>query len=204
MPTNDSSTGGYLQPSPAPAPQPLQGQSFQDWLQQIIVGITGLPGPSVVPRWQLEPPDLPDVGTDWAAFGIIETIPDTFAAIIHNPTGQGDDTFQRHELVKLLVSFYGPDADSYCALLRDGLQVAQNREVMFLASVGHVETGNPQAVPSLVQNQWLYRVDIPWTVKRRVLRNYPILNLLIGQGTIISDIPQTEPFTVTSSYTPPR
>jgi hypothetical protein len=104
----------------------------------------------------------------------------------HTPgaAGDGADEMQRHEFVELLCSFYGPDADTYCGLFRDGIQVAQNREVLQLAAMGVVGTGDPLPVPSLVKDQWLYRVDLPLTIKRQIRRNYPILNLLSAEGTI--------------------
>lgn len=77
MNTNTSATGGYL----LPAKQfPLPGNlSFRQFLQQIFVGVSGLPGNLVFPRWQIAPPKQPDISTNWLAIGITEVKPDANA-----------------------------------------------------------------------------------------------------------------------------
>ncbi len=179
---NNSSTGGYLLPASSPAP--LEGQSFEDFLQQIFVGLTGLAGQFVRPRWQPDPPDLPARSQDWFAFGIMDWDPDTYAVEIHDPTGDGVSNLQRHETVNILISFYGPNASNYMATLRDGLQIAQNREVFQLNAMGLVQTGRAMNVPSLVKEKWLNRIDLTMTMRRLILRTYPILNLASFQGTL--------------------
>jgi hypothetical protein len=47
----------------------MDGQPFEDFLQQLIAGITNLPAERVFPRWQEEPVPKPPFGTDWAAVG---------------------------------------------------------------------------------------------------------------------------------------
>lgn len=77
MNTNTSATGGYL----LPAKQfPLPGNlSFRQFLQQIFVGLSGLPGDLVRPRWQPSPPKQPDIFINWLAIGITEVKPDANA-----------------------------------------------------------------------------------------------------------------------------
>lgn len=179
MPSN---VAGFIAPNVSPAP--LEGQAFDGFLQQIIVGITGMTGSLVRPRWQPEPPNLPAIGTTWAAFGVMLTTPDTYAAIIHRGAGEGTDELQRHETNEVLISFYGPDADLYASRLRDGLQIAQNREMLFLNGMAHVETKAPISVPTLVKERWLYRLDVTWVMRRAIQRVYPILNVLSAQGSI--------------------
>src|SRR3979409_241705 len=129
----DSSTGGYLIPSGAP---PLEGQALLDFLQGVIVGITGLDGTMVRPVWQSEPPNIPDAGEAWCAFRITTRPSDKFPYVKHNADGQGADALQRHEELHVLCSFYdlgsGGLADGLCAQLRDGLSIAQNREILTL------------------------------------------------------------------------
>src|ERR1700694_2060232 len=128
----DSSTGGYLIPSAAPAP--LEGQALLDFLQGVIVGITGLAGTMVRPVWQSGPPNIPDAGTAWCAFRITTRPSSTFPHVKHDPAGQGADALQRHEALHVLCSFYdlgsGGQADGLAALLRDGLSIPQNREIL--------------------------------------------------------------------------
>lgn len=192
--SNTSATGGPLIPAaspPAPYPVPLQGEALDDFFQAVIVGITGLDPKLVRPRWQQEPPNLPNKGATWMAIGMVEAIPDTNAVELHNVDGLGTNELQRHEELDLLLSAYGPLADAAMAQLRDGLQIAQNREVLQLAGVGHIETGHPRIVPEYVKDVWLRRVDMHWRVRRGVIRTYPVLSLLSAQGTLNTEIIQT-------------
>lgn len=190
---NDSSTGGYLAPSASPAP--LEGQALNRFLQQVFVGITGLTGTLARPRWQAEPPDIPAFGTDWMAFGIVRRRGDAFSSTVHNPTGNGNDSVYRQEIIEILCTFYGPDADNYASILREGLFVAQNREVLQLNAFGLVEVGEAIAVPDLIKDRWTYRVDISVRLRRSILRTYPVLNILSADATVDSD-PRTIPITV--------
>lgn len=179
---NDSATGGPLTPELVPAP--LEDIALDDFLHDLIVGITGLDNTLVRPRWQPEPANLPDVGTNWVAFGIVSKEADTYAVEQHIATGQGFDYLKRQEVLNIFCSFYGPQAGSYAELLRDGLQIAQNREVLQLNMMGLVETKETITAPSLVKDKWLFRVDLMVRIRRQILRQYPVLNVLSAQGTI--------------------
>lgn len=172
-----SATGGYIQPAPPPAPTPLQDEALEDFFQQIVVGLSGLAGQFVHPAWQEEPPNLPNVGKDWAALAVQEIIPDTYGVEIHDGAGEGSNDFQRHETINMLVSFYGPNAGRISGLFRDGLQISTNRAVLSLAGMGLVETGPVLRAPVLSKAKWLNRYDCPWVVRRAVQRTYPVLNL---------------------------
>jgi len=189
--SNDSSTGGVLQPAGSPAP--LEGLALFIFLQNLFVAICGLPGTAFFIDWQLEPANMPAVGTDWAAFGIMNRSNKKFAFIQHYPAvgaTPGYDQFQTHEEMEILVSFFGPDADTYAALLRDGLYIPQNREPLTLAGMGLIDTGDVRTVPSLTKAQWLYRVDLPVRIRRAIVRNYPILDLTGYQGTMyLNEVP---------------
>jgi len=186
---NDSTSGGYL--SPDPTTPPLQGQALLDYLQGVIVGITGLDGKMVRPFWQSEPPNIPDAGTAWCAFRITARPSDTFPYVQHNADGEGGDALQRHEELRVLASFYdlgsGGQADGYAALLRDGLSIAQNREVLTRSKMGLARTGEIMPVPVLVKSRWLYRVDLEVVIRRQIDRLYPVLNVASAQGSIVSD-----------------
>jgi hypothetical protein len=183
----DSSTGGYL--SPAITPAPLEGDSLNTFVQPVIVGITGLPGPMVRPAFQIEPPDAPDAGQAWAAFRYQNRDTDTFPYVGHN--ADGSDTLRRHEIINILVSFYDLGtsglADHYAALLRDGLGIPQNVEALKAAGMGLVGCGGMTTVPVILKQRWMYRVDLPFSIRREIVRVYPVLNLLTATATVTTD-----------------
>lgn len=172
MPSN---VPGYLLPAPTPAP--LEGQAFDRFIQQWVVGITGLEGKYVRQRWQPEPPNIPAAGVVWCALGINTRRGDAFAYAWTRP----DDSWfvQRHERMDLLASFYdlGTNglAEEYAARLREGLSVPQNLEPLFAAGMGLVATGDIVTVPSLLKERWLYRADLSIEIARCVERVYPVL-----------------------------
>lgn len=182
---NDSSTGGPL--APAPTPAPLEGKDLDRFLQQFVVGITGMTPTAVRPRWQLEPPNTPELPDSWAAVGVHDRRADTFATERHRATGDGENIVFRQEFLDVLVSFYGPDAGQNAALLRDGLSVAQNREALTNANISLTSTGDVLRAPTLVGSRWQNRCDITLYLARAVLRVYPVLSLASAHGTIITD-----------------
>lgn len=191
---NDSSTGGPLAPLPSPAPVPLAGLALNNFLQAWLAGITGLDGTLVRPRLQSEPPIIPDAATAWASFGIAGREGDAFPFVGHDGTGSGGnglDQLIRNEQLDLLASFYdlGTNglADFYAELMRDGAVIAQNREYLKTQNFAIGFVGDLTAVPSLLKQRWLYRVDLPLTIRRQVVRQYPVLNVLSIAGTVTTD-----------------
>lgn len=186
----DSSAPGYL--SPAASPAPLQGDGLNTLLQPVIVGITGLPGPMVRPAFQEEPPNIPDAGEAWAAFRYAARPSDTFPSIVHEDTPDGgQDRLRRHETIEVLVSFYDLGtsglADTYASLLRDGLGIPQNVEPLIAHGMGLVSVGVETTAPVLIKIRWQYRVDLPFTLRREVVRVYPIKSVLTAQVTLEED-----------------
>lgn len=180
---NVSATGGFLAPVGQQQPH---GDDFEDQIQAVVVGITGLPGDLVRPRWQPTPPTQPPADVDWAALGITDVDSDWDAVVTHDGAGQGVDRLQRHETVDLLVSFYGPNGRAKAALLRDGLSISQNRETLFLANMGLRSVGRIITAPALVNEQWVARFDVAVSIRRRIDRTYSVLNLLRAQGAVRS------------------
>ncbi len=178
----DSSTGGYLVASSS---APEDDDALVDFLQSVVVGITGIAGQFVRPRWQYEPPNLPDAMTTWAAIGITQRKSNAFPIVEHESTGEGTDTLVNYENFTLDTSFYGPMANSSATALRDGLAIAQNREQLFLAGMALVVVPTSLvAIPTLMKERWLYRVDMPVRFTREIRRTYPVLNLVSAVGTI--------------------
>jgi hypothetical protein len=86
--------------------------------------------------------------------------------------------------LEILTSFYGPDADTYASLLRDGIQVPQNLEILLLNAMGLIETGDLKTVPELVKERWLRRVDLSVKIRRQIIRQYAIDDMATAGVTI--------------------
>jgi hypothetical protein len=163
---------------------------FSQFLQPIIVGITGLAANMVRPRWQPEPPNLPDYATDWCAIGTTRRTVNGFSYIYHvgavGSTPGYDNNFRVQDLA-LLASFYGPNSDNYSDILVQGFDIAQNRETMYLAGFGYVGCESPVPLADLLNEKWTRRIDVAFTVRRGQTFTYPVLDLKGAQVTISSD-----------------
>ena len=185
MPTQDSSTGGYLSPGIS---ADLEGQALEDFLQTVVVGIVGLPGAMVRPRWQEDAPDAPPMETNWAAIGVNRRRNEPFAYVEHSPGYSGvnpNDRVERPQELEVLVSFYGPASDMNAQQWTEGLQVALNREAMQQNGFALIETEDPIAAHEQMQDgRWRRRIDVNSRFRRTLTRTYPILNVESAQGVL--------------------
>lgn len=168
---NTSATGGYLL---GVLPDNLVLRRF---IGGVIVAVTGLSTGLVRPRWQPNPPAIPTADIGWCAFGVTQSAPDASAVVQLNEDGDAG-ILTRQEEVSVLASFYGPNASGYSELLRDGLELSQNREAMFLNGMGLKEVGPSAHVPELINEIWFDRVDLPLIIRREIRRNYSLLSFL--------------------------
>lgn len=182
--SNNSATGGYLVPSSS-SDLP-GGLSLNQFIQTVLVGISDLPGTMVRPQWQVAPPKQPDINVNWLAYGIAITQPDTYAYVTVDE--EGVNHTQRHQLIEVQCSFYGPDAMERCALTQDGFQITQNLEALRLAGMGFVETTAGNNVPDLINERFVNRVQTSVFLRREVRRTYPILSILSASGTIHTEL----------------
>ncbi len=182
---NNSSTGGYL--TPAASPAPLEGQALVNFLQAWIVGITGLPGQFVRPRWQPEPPNIPDATVDWLAFGIMSRDATPYAAEIHVSGSPSYNEIRRHEDLNILATIYGPNADKTVSLLREGMQLAQNREALTAVNMGLINSGRAIVTSELIKEKWAYRVDFNFSIRRQIVYDFPVLDLASANGAVATD-----------------
>lgn len=179
---NDSSTGGFL----SSLTSPLEDDALDAVFQVLIVGITGLPGSMVRPRWQPVVPKQPEPSIDWCAFGIVDVTPDDNAVNDIAFTGQ----YERHEDIELLVTFYGPNRNGFAQLLRDGLAVAQNREALKINLINFVSSAKMRSVPELVNLQWIRRSDLPLYFRRKIERTFGVLPIVGVVGSFEADASQ--------------
>lgn len=179
-----SATGGYLQPS---STQGAHGVTFEDFMQAYFVGLSGLPGALVRPRFQPKPPQVPLATVDWLACGITRVVKDHSGYAEHDPTGEGSHALERHEQVDFLLTFYGPNRHTIASLVEDNIQIRQNREPLQLNGIAFLECGGQTEAADLVNEEYRLRADIPISFRRLVKRVYPILNLLSVQGAFVTD-----------------
>jgi len=187
---NSSSTGGYLVPAGSPAP--VEDDALDDLFQAVVVAITGLAAASVRPRWQAVAPKQPEPGTDWCSIGVMESNEDTFPYIGHTPDGNGSDDFMAHEELGVLASFYGPNAKKYAGMLRDGLKIPQNTESLASGLIRWVSCGPVHTTPELFNQQWIHRQDMTIQFRRKVVRSYPVENLLVGDIHLFDALPSVD------------
>jgi hypothetical protein len=182
---NDSSTGGYI--SPVAPSFAVFDAALDAVLQKAVVGITGLPGNMVRPRWQPVVPKQPEPSTDWCAIGLTDSDSTDYPAEWHDGNGGGSDTQQAWDGLTVLASFYGPNATANASLLRRGLYVAQNREQLQASGIDVVDAGTIAASPDLINQQWVRRYDLPIRLRRKVQTSYPILNIASADDSIVTD-----------------
>jgi hypothetical protein len=174
---------GYV--APTAANSEFNDIVLKQFLNTLVVGVTGLKGMLVRPRWQPEPPNEPDFETDWAAIGVTRRTRDVFA--FETGIVVDDVAFSRvirNQILETLASFYGPNCEQNGELFAMGLSESQNREGMFLNGFGLVEVGETLTVPALIKERWLYGVDVPFRMRRQQIYDYPSADLESANGTI--------------------
>lgn len=158
--------------------------TLEQFIQTVLVGLSGLAGPFVRPTWQPNPPKMPDNDVNWLAFGITSNTPDANAYVGVKADGSND--FQRHELLDIDCAFYGPLALANASLVRDGFQIQQNLEAMRAADMGFAACEQAIHLPELINERWFNRYQMKILLRRQIRRVYPVLTLLSANGTIHS------------------
>lgn len=174
----NSATGGFL----VQTASTLDGLALRRFLQSIIAGVTGLGASLVRPMWQPDPPPVPSINVDWCGFAITDQRIEKGSAF-HQQLTDGA-TITRHEEIDLLCAFYGPDSLTKAGELRDGMELSQNRELLFLSGMGLAGFNDIAHAPELVNDRYFDRADITMTVRREIRRSYAILNFVSATGTI--------------------
>lgn len=153
------------------------GQGLARFFQQMIVNLTGIDGKLVRPRWQAEPGNVPDFNVAWCALGITRRETQGFAW--ENLSSDGSVyKLDRQEELTLLCSFYDNSvdqtADQFAYMVRDGLQLSQNRESFNAVGLGFIGSGALVPLPTLLKQRWQYRVDLPLRFRRQMTWQYQI------------------------------
>lgn len=180
--SNTSATGGYLVQTELPLPG---GLTLLQFLQQVIVGVVGLQGEMVRPKFQKNVPKvLPNPEDNWCAFSIAQQTPDATAFHKVKESGNGS-VLTRHIELTIDCSFYGSQCQENAGKLRDGLEISQNRDVLRSGNMGVKEVGASVYVPELHGQVWFPRCDITVIIKRQVDKDFSVLDLTGSIGTIV-------------------
>lgn len=185
---NDSTVAGYL----VPVQSPIYGDALDDVLHDVIAGITGIAGNLIRPRWQPEPPNQPDLNTDWVAFGINNTEEDIFAFTREDANGLGTSIVERDEKLYYLISFYGPDSTINEKQFSAAIQLAQNRDALTAQNIGFVEMQKPVVLPALLKEKWVRRIDATLVLRRRVGWTFQVRTVASASAGIDNEIFTTQ------------
>lgn len=175
----------------------LDDDALADLIQQVVVGITGLPGNMVRPRWQPDAPNTPDVSLDWVAFGTASLAPQWNAYQYYDKVL---DTYfvEGTQVVECLFSFYGPNHSRHREEFLDGLQLDMNLQQLVDNQIKFMSFASPVQVPALFKNQYRLRSDVKVFFNRWVKRAYPVGYYSSASGSI-----DNEKFVTPFSVNPP-
>lgn len=185
-PLNTSATGGTL---PSIPPLPLDDGALDDVFQRLTVDVTGLPGEYVRPRWQQAVPKQPEPGVNWCAIGIMSMTPDNGPWLVYDPVNNVE-YYWDHEVLDVLASFYGPNAQSFARLLRNGLEIPQNTEELLPYAIRYIGCGVVRVASELVNQQWVRRYDLMLEFRRKVVETYGVQNIAIADINLLDDTGQ--------------
>lgn len=156
-----------------------------EFIQSVLVGVSGLPGTLVRPEWQVAPPKQPDIFTNWLAFGIMSTKLDTYAWV--DADAAGNVSSIRHQDLEVTCRFYGPAAYDNAGVLSNGFQIPQNRAVLKSGNMDFTNNGEIMHVPDLVNERWVDSYQMSIFLKREVQPFYPVLTINSASGVITAN-----------------
>ena len=161
----------------------MQGElvTFQRFMHSVLVGVSGLERAMVRPAFQQNPPAVPDFKTDWLAYNLTN-----FEA----ENGQAFDNgalLERHESFECVCYFYGLNAVDRALVVRDSLELAQNRTALRVNNMGFKGASAVVRMPESVNGQYYERADMTLYFVRQWRRNYKILDFESAGGRLLAN-----------------
>ena len=152
----------------------LDSKTVEDLMHETIVAVTGLQNSLVRPRWQADPPEVPEPEVSWCAFGVTSEDAANFPYIEH---GDGQSLITDTSEINILVSFYGVNHRDYAKKLRMGLHVQNNLHLLRKAGIAFVKAGNISNVPAQVALGWRARADLNITLRLETRCSFIVPNI---------------------------
>lgn len=147
-------------------PPPSDDLDLDLVFQNFAVGLTGLPGKMVRPRYQTTPAvQPPSPETNWCAVGGIREYPDQYGRLKVDPQNNAQHILTRHWTIEVLFSFYGPAGKGYVERLQNGALIPQNLDILRKEGVSYKETSEPVFAPEQIGAQWYRRRDVMLTFR---------------------------------------
>lgn len=181
---NTSATGGYLRPT---TPTPIDDKALGLFINAMIVGLTGVDENLVREAFQPNPPKRPNIDVNWVAFYTTNEQAELGNAYVEVAKDGLSSKQIRHETFDIRVTVYGPQAKAIAKILRDGLEIPQNREQLFLNGMAYVDCSSIISIGELNNEQWYKRSDLTLTMRRELNRTYGVLSFVAANGTIITE-----------------
>jgi hypothetical protein len=170
---------------------PLEDDALDAVLQAMVVGITGLSGDLVRPRWQVVSPKQPERDVNWCSIGVITSTPDDNPVVQHlsglSVNDQAGDLLQEHEELEILVSFMGPLCKTNLGIFRSGVRLATNIQVLKSVGLYFKEIEEGRAAHELINQYWIRRWDSTLIFKRMVSRVYGVPNIVEANIHLFDD-----------------
>jgi len=154
-------------------------------LNDLVVGVSGLPDDMVRPRWQPEAPLVPKASENWAAIGVVRFNGERGGPELrHYSDDPGYSVLTQFDYPVVATTFYGPDCEGYARQFKDGLSIAQNWEQAYARGLNLYEMADILLFGELINNVWYRRAELELTFRQTVARRYEIQNILRAQGTM--------------------
>lgn len=175
----------YIRPySSAQLPGDLTVTQF---IQSVLVGLSGLPGTMVRPKWQAEPPkNPPGIDESWISFGINLGIQNNDPYIATSPTDNTAIVSQRQQALDVGISIYGPLALEIFGIIRDGWHIPQNTQALTAANMGFTSMAPARSIPDLQNGRFYNRVETSVVLQQQVNRTYKVPTILSASGVILA------------------
>ncbi|OBU09853.1 hypothetical protein [Morganella psychrotolerans] len=180
--SNDSNHPGYLTPAGKPADY---DEELERQISRWIRAVSGLPPKMVLPRFTEVQPKIPEAGTDWCGFGIMDFQDEHSPAAVQ--AGELHNEQWTHERIEILCCFYGRRGQHFAAQFRDGMMVSQNNDELSRTCLTFTEHSRIRPAPEFINNQWVRRYDITVTLRRKVVREYGIKTLTDASVTFFGE-----------------